>query len=138
MASRQEEKERRRRERQDAEQAAKSAAARRQRLQFVFGGVLVVALIGAGVALAVTQLGGGGSSSGPAKASSGAAIPAQKTSDLAKAASLAGCKVVNAPNEGATHENKDFKASDYKQNPPTSGNHTPDWYQDGIYAPADT
>ena len=37
------------------------------------------------------------------------------------------------PNEGAGHEEKDFKASDYKQNPPTSGNHFPQWYQDGVY-----
>ena len=41
-------------------------------------------------------------------------------------------------NEGSGHEEKDFKASDYKQNPPTSGNHFPQWYEDGIYAPGDT
>ena len=38
------------------------------------------------------------------------------------------------PNEGAGHEEKEFKASDYKQNPPTSGNHFPQWYEDGIYS----
>ena len=45
---------------------------------------------------------------------------------------------MDAPNEGAGHEEKDFKASDYKQNPPTSGNHFPQWYEDGIYEPGDT
>ena len=42
------------------------------------------------------------------------------------------------PNEGAGHVEKDFKASDYKQNPPTSGNHFPQWAQDGVYDAGDT
>ena len=27
-----------------------------------------------------------------------------------------------------------FTEADYKTNPPTSGNHYPEWYQDGVYA----
>ena len=46
--------------------------------------------------------------------------------------------MLNAKYEGAQHENKDFKASDYKTNPPTSGNHFPEWYDDGVYAPGTT
>ena len=30
------------------------------------------------------------------------------------------------------------EAPDYKTNPPTSGNHNPVWYQDGVYAPGTT
>ena len=66
------------------------------------------------------------------------AIPAQQEADLKKAAAAAGCKLVDAENEGAGHEEKDFKASDYKQNPPTSGAHFPTWYEDGIYNAGDT
>jgi hypothetical protein len=138
MSSRQEEKERRRREREEREAAERAKAAGRKRLQLVFGVVLAV-LILAGVAVAATQIGGGGDeveATGNVP-SGGADIPAQKEGDLKKAAAAAGCKLVDAPNEGAGHEEKDFKPSDYKQNPPTSGPHFPEWYDDGIYAPGD-
>jgi hypothetical protein len=65
-------------------------------------------------------------------------LPEQKTSDMAAAAKAAGCTLSNPAYEGANHEAKQFKPSDYKTNPPTSGNHTPDWYDDGIYAPGNT
>jgi hypothetical protein len=137
MSSRQEEKERRRRERMEREQAEKSAAARRKRLQYVFGGLLTVLIVAGVAALAVGAIGGGGDS-GPQQASGdGASLPKQTQTDVKKAAEAAGCKLVDAPIEGNTHETKDFKASDYKTNPPTSGNHNPNWYQDGIYAPGD-
>ena len=38
----------------------------------------------------------------------------------------------------AGHDEKEFKASDYKTNPPTSGTHNPVWYDDGVYAPGTT
>jgi hypothetical protein len=138
MSSRQEEKERRRKEREAAEQAAKASAKRRTRLQLVFGAVLVVVLLGAGTALAVGVLGGddGGTSGGGGDT---AAIPKLQEGDLKKAAAAANCDLKeNLPNEGRNHEEKEFKASDYKQNPPTSGNHFPEWYQDGEYEPGDT
>src|SRR4051794_26493331 len=138
MSSRQEEKERRRRERLEAEQAAQASAGRRRRLQFVFGGLLAVLVVAGVVALAAGAI-GGGSGSGPETASSkGVKLPAQQTADLKEAAAAAKGKGVNAPIEGNTHETKDFKASDYKTNPPTSGNHNPKWYEDGIYNPGDT
>jgi Protein of unknown function (DUF3105) len=139
MSSRQEEKERRRRERMEREQAEQSAAARRKRLQYVFGGLLSVLIVAAVAALALGAVGGGGGGNGEAQKpdANAAKIPAQTQTDLKKAAEAAGCKLVNAPIEGNTHETKNFKASDYKTNPPTSGNHNPVWYQDGIYAPGD-
>ncbi len=137
MSSRQEEKERRKRERQEREQAEKASAARRKRLQLVFGGVLAalaIAAIGVAAFLFVFN-----SDDDAAEVpASAAAIPAQQESDLKKAAAAAGCKLVDAPNEGAEHAEKDFKASDYKQNPPTSGTHFPTWYEDGVYNPGDT
>ena len=140
MSSRQEEKERRKREREEREAAERASAERRRRLQFVFGGLIVVLLVAAGAAFAVVGLGGkDNGSGGPQQAkATGASIPAAQEADLNKAAAAAGCKVIDAPNEGATHEDKNFTEADYKQNPPTSGNHNPVWYQDGIYAPGDT
>jgi hypothetical protein len=139
VASRQEEKHRRRAEREARERAEAAAAARRKRLQLAFGGLLAVLAVAAVVVLAVTALGGGSDDAGPRTASAATgAIPAQRISDLSKAADAAGCVVRNAPIEGSTHETKAFKPGDYKTNPPTSGNHTPQWYQDGVYVPGTT
>jgi Protein of unknown function (DUF3105) len=142
VASRQEEKERRRKERLEREQAEAKRAARRKRMTLAFGGLLGVALI-AGIVVVVLVVGGDdkSSSGGPEKASdttSAAKLPTQATSDIQAAAKAAGCTLANPPYEGANHEDKQFKPSDYKTNPPTSGNHTPTWYEDGIYAPGDT
>ena len=144
MASRQEEKEQRRKERQEREEAERKAAARRTRLQYVFGGLLAIAAVGGIVAvLALGVLGSddGGGPGNPQDASEASAsvnLPEQKSGDLKAAAEAAGCTLDNPKIEGSTHEDKTFKASDYKTNPPTSGNHNPDWYEDGIYAPGDT
>ena len=140
MSSRQEEKERRKREREEKQQAEKRAAARRKRLQMIIGAVLAVVVLGGGTALALGLAGGDGGDGEPRSTTSGdgAAIPERAEADLKKAAEAAGCKLVDAPNEGAGHEEKEFKASDYQQNPPTSGTHFPEWYQDGIYEPGGT
>jgi hypothetical protein len=144
MASRQEEKEKRRQERQVREESERNAAARRKRLQYVFGGLLAVAAVGGIVAvLALGVLGGddGGGPGNPRDAgdvSSDVTLPEQKNGDLKAAAEAAGCTLDNPEIEGSTHESKEFKASDYKTNPPTSGNHAPDWYDDGVYEPGTT
>jgi hypothetical protein len=140
VASRQEEKERRRQERLEREQAEARRAARRKRMQLAFGGQLALAVI-AGVVVAVVVATGGGSDESEATRASDntstAKLPQQQTSDLKEAARAAGCTLNNPPFEGANHEQKEFKPSDYRTNPPTSGNHTPDWYDDGIYAAGD-
>src|SRR3954447_19121378 len=141
MASRQEEKEQRRRERLEREEAERRGAARRKRLQYVFGGLLALAAVGGIVAILAPGVVGGDSGGGDGKPSSvgdaanGVKLPEQKTGDLKAAAKTAGCELADPPIEGSTHESKAFKASDYKTNPPTSGNHNPTWYEDGIYAP---
>jgi hypothetical protein len=141
VASRQEEKERRRAERLAREEEAAKAAGRKQRLQWAFGGLIAIVAV-AGIAFAVISLSGdSGGSGSPTQASSTSdlpKLPQQQTNDLAAAAKAAGCKISNPPLEGANHETKDFKPSDYKTNPPTSGNHNPDWYDDGIYDPGNT
>jgi hypothetical protein len=141
VASRQEEKERRRTERLERERAEARAAGRRKRLQIVGGALLGIAAVAAiAVAIVVGAGGGDGQSEQPASASDAAVadLPTQQTSDYEEAAKAAGCTLNNPTYEGAGHEAKAFKASDYKTNPPTSGAHTPDWYQDGVYAPGDT
>ena len=139
MSSREEEKERRRRERLERERAEAKRVARRKRMQLAFGGLLALAAI-AGIVVAVLVATGDGGKGEPKPVSDAAAeanLPAQQASDINQAAKAAGCTLSNPAYEGATHEQKTFKPSDYKTNPPTSGNHTPDWYEDGIYAPGD-
>jgi hypothetical protein len=137
VSSRAEEKQRRREERLEREQAEKAAAARRQRLTLagaVLAGIAVIAVV---VLLVSGTIGGSGSEgtnegSAPT-AASGVTLPDQKIGDFTAAAKAAGCKLTNPPIEGRNHESKQFTAADYKTNPPTSGNHFPEWYQDGVY-----
>jgi hypothetical protein len=142
VASRQEEKEARRKERMERERKEAAAAARKKRLQLVGGGVLALAAIAAVVIAVVLAAGSGGDdeqeAAAPADASASVQLPPQETSDLQAAAKAAGCTLTNAEYEGASHEEKDFKPSDYKSNPPTSGTHFPDWYDDGVYEPGTT
>jgi hypothetical protein len=140
VASRQEEKEARRQERMERERKDAAAASRRKRLQLVGGGVLAVAAIAA-IVIAIAAAGGGGDeqeASAPSDASAAVKLPEQQSSDLQAAAKAAGCTLSNPEFEGAGHEEKDFTPSDYKTNPPTSGTHFPEWYDDGVYAPGTT
>jgi hypothetical protein len=140
VSSRQEEKQRRREERLARERAEKARAARAQRLRLAGGALAGVVVIVAAVLLATGTL--GGSSSGADDPSqpenADVKLPAQQTSDLNAAAKAAGCKLANPPIEGRNHSTKTFTAADYKTNPPTSGDHFPEWYQDGVYNPGDT
>jgi Protein of unknown function (DUF3105) len=142
VASRQEEKEARRRERLERERKDAAAASRRRRLQLGGGVLLAVAAVAAIVVAVAIGLGGSDSekeaqapSSGD---SSGVKLPEQQTTDIEAAAKAAGCKLSNPAYEGAGHDQKQFTASDYKTNPPTSGAHFPDWYDDGVYEPGTT
>jgi hypothetical protein len=135
MASRQEEKEARRREREAQEEAERRAAARNRRLQMVLGGVLALLVIG-GAIFAITQSGGGDSEGeGPQAVSDQnlPTLPEPEETDLDAAVKAAGCKLNNAENEGGGHEDKQYTAADYQTNPPSSGQHTNDVAQDGIY-----
>ena len=141
LASRQEEKQRRREERLAREQAEAAAAARRRRIQWAGGGVLALAIVAAVVVLALAGLGGSssseaGQSSQPS--ASGVSLPKQQIGNVDAAAKGAGCTLQHPPIEGRNHSTKRFTAADYKTNPPTSGNHYPQYYDDGVYEPGDT
>jgi hypothetical protein len=142
VSSRQEEKQRRREERQERERREKAAAARRKRLQFAGGGLLGLAAIGAVIVLVVAGIGGGNGDDGdggPSQAENeNVTLPEQRFGDLDQAAEAAGCEVTHPEIEGAGHEERKFRASDYDTNPPTSGAHFPTWYEDGVYEPGTT
>jgi hypothetical protein len=142
VSSRQEQKEARRRERLERERREAAAAARRKRLQ-IGGGVLIgaAAIAAVVVAIAVGFGGDDGGQSGDAPEvdpAVAARIPEQQTTNINEAAEAAGCELTTAESEGANHEEKEFAPSDYQTNPPTSGTHAPDWYDDGIYVPDTT
>ena len=108
VSSRQEEKEQRKRERLEREKADQQAAKRKRLVQIIGGVVLAVA-------------GGGGDDE-------------RDTGDLTAAAKAAGCVVKSFPNSGQAHVAKKLKASDFKTNPPTSGDHNSTPAPDGVYA----
>jgi Protein of unknown function (DUF3105) len=140
VSSRQQEKQRRREERLARERAEKAKAARRKRLQLAIGGLAGVAAIAVVVAIASGAVGGeeNGGDGGAQQADAGeVSLPQQQIGELQAAADEAGCRVNNPEIEGAQHEDREFAADDYETNPPTSGNHNPDWYEDGVYSPGD-
>ena len=143
MANRQEQKAARKAERLERERKEQAAAARRKRLQLVAFVAAAILIVGGGAAFAFGALGGGGGGDeGEPEQVADAAelptLPTQATADLGAAAKAAGCTVSNPKLEGAEHEEKAFAPADYQTNPPTSGNHAPDWYEDGIYVPGTT
>jgi hypothetical protein len=139
MAHRQEEKQRRREERLARERAEKAKAARRQRLQLALGGLVAVAAVAVVVLLVTGTIGGsddGGEAAGSQpEAAADVTLPEQEVGDVQDAAKAAGCRLAHPEIEGATHEDRQFTAADYKTNPPTSGNHFAEWYEDGVYPP---
>jgi hypothetical protein len=142
MATRQEQKEARRRERLERERKEAAAAARRRRLRLGGGVLLGFAVLAGLVIAAALGFGGNGSDTGARTpepdAPAAAKLPPQQTSDYEAAAKAAGCTLLNPPYEGASHSDKEFGAGDYKTNPPTSGDHNPEYYDDGIYEPGTT
>ncbi len=139
MSSRAEEKQRRREEREAEERAHKARAARRKRMQFALVGVGGLAAIAVAVLLISGTLGGDSSSAdGGSEPASDVTLPEPAIGEMKAAAEAAGCKLENPPIEGAQHEEREFKASDYKTNPPTSGVHFPEWYDDAVYASGET
>ena len=125
MASRKEEKERLRREREEAERAAMASESRRKRLAIVLGSVLAVA-VAVIVVLAVVS----GDDEGANQTEGDTAVPARRITDLDEAVNAAGCKLEQTEDKGSGHTEE---AVEYETSPPTSGSHTPEAAQDGVY-----
>ena len=127
MSSRQEEKERRKREREEREAAEKASAARRKRMQIVFGGVLgragrgrgrrrsVVGRRSAAATTATAEVAGG-----RARRSRRSRRPTSRRPPRPRAA-----RSWTPPNEGAGHEEKDFKAVRLQAEPADLGQPLP-------------
>ena len=97
---------------------------------------LTVALVACSAVLAAC---GSEAASGPAQPESEVELPLQQTANLREAVEAAGCELINAPEEGNQHDpTREFTADDYKTNPPTTGDHHPEWYEDGVYEPGTT
>lgn len=135
MASRQEEKERRRAEREATERAERERAARTKRLR-TGGGITLITVAIAAALFAVLFAGG---SSGPKKpgrrpAATGAAIPAQRTTDLAQAAATARCTLRSYHwTEADRNHVPDGTKVKYRSNPPSYGDHYSSPASDGDY-----
>jgi hypothetical protein len=82
---------------------------------------------------------GGGGDGGPKDPSrlANVKLPVQQIGDVNEAAKEAGCELTHPEIEGNGHLTKDFAPSDYRTNPPTSGDHFGEWYDDGVYEPGD-
>ena len=133
MSSRKEEKERLRREREAQEAAAAKAAGRGKRMRIVGAVLGAVALAIAAVVLITSASGDGmGSTGDPVSADDGseASLPPVRDRNLQSAAETAGCELRTVPSEGSTHVNTEVE---YRNNPPTSGNHNPEAALDGLY-----
>jgi hypothetical protein len=77
----------------------------------------------------------GGEGAEPEQPSATVELPLQQTADLEEAVEAAGCEIYDRQVRTAEHEDREFTADDYDHNPPVGGNHTPVWYEDGIYEP---
>lgn len=133
MSSRKEQKERLRREREAQEAAAAKAAGRGRRLRIVGAVLGAVALAIAAVVLITSASSGDpGSDGGPASAAEGSqvSLPPVRDRNLQSAAETARCEVRTVESEGSTHVNGQVE---YRNNPPTSGDHNPEAALDGVY-----
>jgi hypothetical protein len=154
MANRKEERERLRAERLAAQKAATSDERRRLILGYFVAGILG-ALVIAGIVVAVMNSGGGGTP-GEEEANEAAGFdpnsgfrvpqdielderegtppPPLEQGDLEAAAKAADCDLeLDLEDEGNTHIEPDAKTPDYKTDPPTSGDHSPENLADGAY-----
>ena len=153
MANRKEERERLRAERLAAQKSATSDERRRLILGYFVAGILG-ALVIAGIVVAVMNAGGGSGEEAEANEAAGfdpntgfkvpsdielderegTPPPELQQGDLELAAKAADCELeLGLPDEGNTHIAPDAKAPDYKTNPPTSGDHSPENLADGAY-----
>jgi hypothetical protein len=134
MSSRQEEKQRRKAEREAAEAEAARSAARKGRLRLALGGLVALAAIVVAVLVLTRASDDDGGASGPVASTK---LPAQKETNLEKAAAAAECELKTYPSEGNAHTT-DAARWKYKTSPPTSGTHDPVAAKEGLYEPGNS
>ena len=151
MASRKQERERLRAERERAETESRAAERKRLIVGYVVAGLISAAVV-AGIVVAI--IGGGGDGSG-AEASGDrlnaefGVVPeavqiddrdaesvdqADAGGDLTELAEQADCELLlDQPDEGANHIDPGAEQPDYRSDPPTSGDHSPEPLADGAF-----
>ena len=148
MASKKEEKERLRAARLEAERTATHDARRRLWLGYLVAGVITAA-VGVGIVVAVigSSDSDGGESGGASidedtgifenlepDERSGTPLPVLAGGSLDDAADAASCTVErDLKDEGSEHLSPDAPVPNYRTNPPSSGNHSPEPVADGAY-----
>jgi hypothetical protein len=135
MSSRQEEKQRRGPSARHRGGRSRKAA-RKGRLQLALGGLVALAAIALAVFVFTSRDDDGGGGAQQASAAK-VDLPEQKETNLRAAAEAAQCKLSSPEIEGRDHTTDPEKWV-YKTNPPTSGTHHPEWYEDGLYDPGNT
>lgn len=139
MASRKEQKEALRAERERKAQEAAAAERRKRMVGFVTAGALVAVAVIALVVVLVTSGGDGGGdmtnpngdrAAEPTDDFPQGTIPKASQTNLEAAAKAARCKVQTFEAEGRNHVDGTVQ---YKQNPPTSGDHNEFAAEDGSY-----
>jgi len=144
MASRKEQKEALRKERLEREQQAAQAAARKRLIGIVVASILVLGIVGALVAVALSggDDDGGGNGGGDSAAAQiaypdGGEIPDQREADLNVAAKAAGCKDETVQAAGAgEHTTDPNEPIEYQSEPPSIGAHYQEWPEDDIFEEA--
>ena len=144
MASRKEQKEALRKERLEREQQAAQAAARKRLIGIVVASILVLGIVGALVAVALSggDDDGGGNGGGDSAAAQiaypdGGEIPDQREADLNVAAKAAGCKDETVQAAGAgEHTTDPNEPIEYQSEPPSVGAHYQEWPEDDIFEEA--
>jgi hypothetical protein len=108
----------------------------------MLGGTLLAAAVVVAVLIAISSSGGhGGSNPAPIHpAANGVRLPARKITNLAQAASAAGCVLIDTPDSVArTSQNRQHVSPgthvSYATNPPSYGPHYPIPASDGEYQP---
>lgn len=124
----------------EQEAKAASAASRTRRLQIAGGALVAIAVIVVAVVLLTSggsdsDSGGTAGADGDATASVEVTLPPRRIENLEEAVDASGCTFREVKNEGSTHTEEQVE---YKNNPPTSGDHNPIPAEDGIYAPGNT
>ncbi|MGI9557122.1 MAG: DUF3105 domain-containing protein [Solirubrobacterales bacterium] len=154
MASRKEEKERLRKAREEAERQADRDQRRKLWFGYLVAGALTAAVV-AGIVFVIVageDGGGGGGVDGNAaidlqtgftfdgvepdeREGTAIAVGLAAGTSLDDAAEAAGCRVRrDLRDEGAEHLVPGAPLPDYRTNPPTSGNHSPEQLADGAYS----
>lgn len=151
MASRKEERERLRAERERAETAARAADRKRLIVGYVVAGLISAAVV-AGIVVAIFSGGGDGSgaeASGDRLNAEFGVVPeaaqvddrdaesvdqADASGDLTELAEQASCELLlDQSDEGANHLDPRAELPEYRSDPPTSGDHSPEPLADGAF-----